>query len=716
MDAQPSEIPALRNGGDKVPAPSPDGAPASVLIVDDSPDKLASLEAVVSGMGLQVVTVGSGRDALRKLLTQDFAVVLLDVRMPGMDGFDTAALIHSRPRSSHTPIIFVTAEAGSEAERYKGYTLGAVDYVYSPIVPETLRAKIQVFVNLFYLNRQLQSQADELQRHAEEIVRKNIQLEAASRVKSEFLACMSHELRTPLNAIIGFSELMKDGVVGELTTKQNDFITEIFNSGEYLLSLINDILDLSKVETGKMTLDLEAMEVAGLLQNSLNVIKEKAYKQGIKLKLDLPDDAGRLMVDARKVKQIVYNLLSNAVKFTPDGGEIQLSSRAVRRDGVVLPTMERGSVRQLPLADSEFGMFLEIKVCDSGIGIAEADLSRLFQAFLQLESPQKRTAHGTGLGLALVSRLAALHGGTVAVASAPGHGSCFAVWLPWRDVADQPREQNPGALPAPGDAGAPLAPPVGTVVSGPGKSVRRALVIEDDGHAQEILRTHLETAGFQVACTSDAVRGLEMAKESRPDLITLDLLLPDMAGWEALDRINTDPVLHSVPVVIVSVVADDTTGFALGAARVLQKPVARKDLLDAIGELGLLGETGRTLAVEVIGDDPDTLEMVETCLDGYNCNVTRLHRDAANDAAQTVPADIVIFDLMIRDPGSLDVADALKTSQYTASVPILIVAGGALSEADRKRLNGYMLAVMDKEHFDQGRFRAEVDRALRGRR
>jgi signal transduction histidine kinase len=298
--------------------------------------------------------------------------------------------------------------------------------------PSTLKA----------VNEQMEGEIVERKRIEQNLYEKNIELENANLAKDRFLANMSHELRTPLNAIIGFSELMKDGMAGELIKKQHDFITEIFNSGEHLLSLINDILDLSKVETGKMTLDLEAVEVAGLLQSSLNVIRGNAYKHNIKLKLDLPDDAGRLMMDARKVKQIVYNLLSNAVKFTQDGGEVRISTCAVPREDLRLPVPKGGAVRQLPLPNSEFEKFLEIKVCDSGIGIADADLPRLFQAFLQLDSSLARTSPGSGLGLALVSRLVDLHGGTVAVASAPGHGSCFTVWLPWRNM---PLESLSGA-------------------------------------------------------------------------------------------------------------------------------------------------------------------------------------------------------------------------------------------------------------------------------
>lgn len=715
MDTQQTEIPALSNLGSLLPSSSPGGAPASILVVDDNPGKLAAMEAVVRSMGLEVVTAGSGRSALRLLLKQEFAVVLLDVNMPGMDGFETATLIHNRPRSAHTPIIFVTAEAGSEAERYRGYTLGAVDYVYSPIVPDTLRAKIQVFVDLYYLHRQLKRQADELQQHAEEIARKNIQLEAASRMKSEFLANMSHELRTPLNAIIGFSELMKDGMVGKLSKKQSDYITEIFNSGEHLLSLINDILDLSKVETGKMTLDLEPVNVAGLLQTSLNVIREKAYKQRINLRLDLPIDAGQVMADLRKMKQIIYNLLSNAVKFTPAGGEVRVSSRTVQRDELKLSSQEGEGVRQLPLPDSEFSTFLEIKICDSGIGIAAADLPRLFQAFLQLDSSLSRASQGTGLGLALVNRLAELHGGTVAVSSTPGHGSCFMVWLPWREVVEASKPTAPAPNATPIEENTPL-PSVVTVLPVRRQPLRRALVIEDDALAVEILRAQLEAAGFQVSCADSAVRGLELAAQERPDLITLDLMLPGMDGWEALDRIKADPVLASIPVVILSVVADEAKGFALGAAKVMTKPVSHEALLDVIGELGLVGDRERPLSVLLLGKAPETAATVESCLSGKHGAVTLAHGGEALKVVQTARPDLVILDLATLDGNSLRVVEALESRQETAAVPILIFTSRVITKANRKRLLGYVLETMEKEHFDSRRFLVEVERALCGRR
>jgi signal transduction histidine kinase len=251
---------------------------------------------------------------------------------------------------------------------------------------------------------------------------KNVELEDASRMKSAFLANMSHELRTPLNAIMGFSEVLRDGMMGELTDQQLGLIRKIFGSGQHLLSLINDILDLSKVEAGKMTLDLELVEVSSLFANSFSIIREKATARHIRLDMDVGEELGSIQADARKVKQILYNLLSNAVKFTHEGGHVSLRAARVSRAKVGQPsTCWKG--RRVPLADSEFAEFLEISVTDSGIGISSAGLERLFQPFSQIDSGLARKFEGTGLGLAMVKLLAKLHGGAVAVESAVGEGS-----------------------------------------------------------------------------------------------------------------------------------------------------------------------------------------------------------------------------------------------------------------------------------------------------
>ena len=276
----------------------------------------------------------------------------------------------------------------------------------------------------------------ELKRFEQTLQQKNVELENASRMKSEFLANMSHELRTPLNAIIGFSEVLKDGLIGEMSEQQRGFIGDIYGSGKHLLSLINDILDLSKVEAGKMTLDLEPVQVSSLFANSLSIIREKAATRHIRLSMDASEELGSIQVDARKVKQIVYNLLSNAVKFTGSGGEVNLQATRVAR-AEVGRMAGRWTGRNFPFAESEFAEFLKISVTDNGIGISPEGLEQLFKPFSQIDSGLARKFEGTGLGLAMVKLLAELHGGAVAVESAVGEGSCFTVWLPVRAAEER---------------------------------------------------------------------------------------------------------------------------------------------------------------------------------------------------------------------------------------------------------------------------------------
>ncbi|MBD8193847.1 PAS domain-containing protein [Pseudomonas fluorescens] len=264
---------------------------------------------------------------------------------------------------------------------------------------------------------------------------KNLELEHANLMKSEFLATMSHELRTPLNAVIGFSEALKDGLVGDMSEIQREYIGDIFTSGQHLLSLINDILDLSKVEAGMMDLELEPVELAGLLANSLLIVREKAALQRIQLKLDSQDDLGTLVLDLRKTKQIVYNLLANAVKFSAHGSDVTLAVREVGR-AQVGEVPGDWPVHGFALPPSVHQRFLELSVSDSGIGIAPDDMGKLFKAFSQIDSSLARKFEGTGLGLAMVKQLTDLQGGSVAVASREGLGARFVVWLPLHRAID----------------------------------------------------------------------------------------------------------------------------------------------------------------------------------------------------------------------------------------------------------------------------------------
>lgn len=520
--------------------------------------------------------------------------------------------------------------------------------------------------------------------------------EQATRIKSEFLANMSHELRTPLNAIIGFSEVLKDGMMGEMTAEQQEYITDIFSSGQHLLSLINDILDLSKIEAGRMALDLEPMEIGSALSNSLSIVREKAAAHCIELQLDAPDTLGSALVDTRKTKQIVYNLLSNGVKFTPEGGRVTLRARKASRSDIEGWNAEGQAGLRMPLPPSGFTEFLEISVDDTGIGIAAEDAPRLFHAFSQLDSSLSRESEGTGLGLVLVLKLTQLHGGTLALSSQPGQGSRFVVWLPWRKVADV----ADGAKAVPSQFPAGHARPV-------------ALVIEDNARAAELIRLQLEPEGFEIVRAGRGSEVFERLAERLPTVVILDILLPDMDGWDLLAQIKQSgsPAAH-VPVVIVSIVADSQKGFSLGASAVLQKPVSRDDLLGALKDLGLAG-MNQSLRVLVVDDDPKAVELLSAYLAEPGYTVLRAHGGREGIVmAQHEHPDLLVLDLMMPEVNGFDVVEVLKKDPETASIPIVVVTAKMLTRGDRDLLNANVAAILEKGSFNHGRFASEVRRAL----
>jgi PAS domain S-box-containing protein len=542
----------------------------------------------------------------------------------------------------------------------------------------------------------------ELKLFEQTLRQKNVELQDASRMKSEFLANMSHELRTPLNAIMGFSEVLRDGIIGEMTDQQRVVAVKIFTSGQHLLSLINDILDLSKVEAGKMTLDLEPVQVSTLVANSLSIVRQKAASRHIGLVIDVADELGSIQADTRKVKQIVYNLLSNAVKFSHEGGQVTLRAGPVPRADVGQPSGS-WAARGFPLADSEFAEFLKISVTDSGIGISPEGLAHLFTPFSQIDSGLARKFEGTGLGLALVKLLAELHGGAVAVESAAGEGSCFTVWLPLRAPED-------GTL---GSAKTPAAIRLKTL-AGAGT----ALVVEDDVKSAELIRLQLEAEGFTVLHAASAEAALLLAVQQPLSLITLDILLPNMDGWELLGRIKQVPELVRVPVVIISIVADRNRGFALGAAAILQKPVSRQELSESLVDLGLLSlRQGQTLTVLVIDDDPEAVELIAVRILGLANTVLRAYggREGIAAARQALP-DVIVLDLMMPEVNGFDVVEALRERPDTARIPILVVTAKQITTDDRAKLNGLVTTIMEKTEFSRDRFAAEVRRAVSGRR
>ncbi len=377
---------------------------------------------------------------------------------------------------------------------------------------------------LTYSNEELQAMNEELQAQQEEISEANRKLTEVSRTKSDFLANMSHELRTPLNSVIGFSEVLQDETFGALNEKQGEYVGHILTSGRHLLSLINDILDLSKVETGRMELERSRFPLREALDAAMTLLKEKALKNSLELSLEVDPDAD-VMIDAdqRRLKQILFNLLSNAVKFTPAGGSVRVLARRVSGLGIA----GIGGGEEAP-------GWIEISVTDTGIGIKAEDLPKLFKEFTQLESPYTKEYEGTGLGLALTKKLVELHGGTIEVTSEIDKGSRFSFILPLGAV----RDARPDTSPADAGRGFPRG--------------SRVLLIEDDPRTMAVMESALVAKGYSVLKAEDGRQGVEAAQREAPDLILLDLMMPGMSGFEVAEQLGVGERTRAVPIIVMT--------------------------------------------------------------------------------------------------------------------------------------------------------------------
>jgi signal transduction histidine kinase/CheY-like chemotaxis protein len=506
--------------------------------------------------------------------------------------------------------------------------------------------------------------AANLNRMTAELGRLYHQLEAANRHKSEFLASMSHELRTPLNAIIGFSEVLIERLFGDLNEKQEEYLRDILDSGRHLLSLINDILDLSKVEAGRMELELGRFSLREALENGLTMVRERASRHGIALDLNADAALDVIEADERKVKQVVFNLLSNAVKFTPDGGRVGITAG-----------LDGGEVR--------------ITVWDTGIGIASEDQARIFEEFQQVGSLDRQGQEGTGLGLALARRFVELHGGSLSVESAVGQGSRFSFTLP-----------APITSAVEGLSEEAIARDVGTETKAP-----VALVVEDDPPAAELLRLYLEGAGCRVEVAWDGEEGFAKACQLQPALITLDLLLPKMDGWDLLVRLKEEPSTREIPVVIASIMEQRGKGFALGAADYLVKPVSREDLMGALQRVSLMRRPPETVTVLAIDDDPMALELVDAILSREGFQVRKAYggEEGVAAARRELPA-LIILDLLMPEMDGFTAVERLRADPTTATIPIVILTNKHLSPDEKARLNGQIASLARKGEFLRAAF------------
>jgi PAS domain S-box-containing protein len=492
----------------------------------------------------------------------------------------------------------------------------------------------------------------------EEMERINRGLVEATRLKSEFLANMSHELRTPLNAIIGFSEVLQDETFGPLNTRQERYVGNVLDSGRHLLELVNDILDISKIEAGRMELHREDLDVASILSEVRERMLPLVERKRQHLRLELPHDALMVRADRGRFIQILLNLLSNAVKFTPEEGTISIACRPE-------------------------GSQVAIAVSDTGIGIAEKNLDRIFDEFEQVDSSVGRVQQGTGLGLTLTRRLTELHGGSIAVASEVDRGSTFTVLLPSILL-----EASTGGK-------------LGTV-----------LVVEDDTAARELLQITLAEQGYGVAWVDRIDQVLPRARALQPVAITLDLLVGGELSWPALQALKADPATRNIPVVIISILDEEGIGLALGASAYLTKPVTRQVLLDTIQSLVEHSTTPeRGLRILAVDDDPAARELIVLALEGTPHHVVQAaSAEEALERLDAAPVDLVIADLMMEPMSGFDLIEVLSKRPDTRGVPIVVLTARELSPGDIRRLNGSIAAALSKNGFTRRHFLQELRR------
>ena len=489
--------------------PDGSGARANILLVDDRAPNLLALAAVLETLGHELVSVRSGRDALAAVAAQDFAVVLLDVQMPEMDGFETALRMKSIERARHTPIIFMTAIVPDEANVRRAYAGGAVDFISKPFEPDVLRSKVRVFVDLFLAKEALRrhqillgerERSDLLAREraarseAETLAR---ELQEAHRVKDEFLATLSHELRTPLNAILGWTRMLRAGTIRE--ERRAQALDTVERNAAVQLQLVEDMLDISRITSGKLSLRLGAVDLVKVIAMAMDTVRPAAQTKGVRLVTHLQRDVAPIRGDADRLQQVVWNLLNNAMKFTPAGGEISVSLAATGRG-------------------------FEIAVTDNGEGIAPAFLPHVFERFRQADGGTTRLHGGLGLGLAIVKHLVEQHGATIEASSdGRGMGATFVVVLP---IGASARASTP---PPPEPAGPQFAPDL---------SGLRVLVVDDEEDGRELLSSLLEACKASVACASSAQEAMEKLIEWEPHVLVSDIGMPGEDGYALLERVR----------------------------------------------------------------------------------------------------------------------------------------------------------------------------------
>jgi signal transduction histidine kinase/CheY-like chemotaxis protein len=540
-----------------------------------------------------------------------------------------------------------------------------------------LADSFQVMVNILVdREKQLVNYANELETYTKELIRAKEMAETANLTKSQFIANVSHELRTPLNAIIGYSEMLQEDA---LDIGEDSFVVDlkkIHSAGKHLLGLINDVLDISKIEAGKMEVYTETFELLPVLNDIATTIQPLVERQANTLAVEYGENLGDIHADLTKVRQMLLNLLSNATKFTEKGTVTLKANRMIETDGK---------------------HWIDFQISDTGIGMTSDQQHKIFEAFTQADASTTRKYGGTGLGLVITKRFAEMMGGNVSVNSEFGHGSTFHVRLPV-EVEVDPAHRREATI---GD----MLP-----LEGLDEGQGTILVIDDDQTVRDLFHNYLTKLGYKVAVASGGDEGLRLARKLKPDAITLDVMMPGMDGWMVLKALKADPELITIPVVMVSMVEDKRVGYSLGAAEYLIKPVNRDQLKVVLGKY--FPEPALNLVL-VIEDDPPTRQMMETMLlkAGWRVAKAENGRIGLQRVAEQQP-DLILLDLMMPEMDGFEFIVHLRENEAWRKIPVVVMTAKDVTSEDRMRLNNYVQTVFQKGTYEREKLLSEIRELL----
>jgi signal transduction histidine kinase len=648
---------------------------AKILLVDDEPALLYAYARVMEAAGYQVRQASTGKEGLRACREERPDLVLLDAALSDADGVEICRRIKSDPGLVGTFVILLSGRRLSADDQVEGLEAGADGYLAKPIEQRALLAHVRALLRIKRTEQELRESEERQRSLVEELKEANRRLEEYSRLKAEFVANMSHELRTPLTAIIGFAQLAEMSAGKPAPPPYQRAFERILKNGRHLLALIDDVLDIAKIEAGRMRIHREHFDLAELVQDAFHELQVLAQQKNLQYRLRIPEDLPLAFSDPLRVRQIVINLLSNAIKFTHQGSiEAEL----------------------VPWGEGECRFIVR----DSGVGIDEQSVKFIFERFRQVDGSMSRVVGGAGLGLSIVQQIAQLLGGRIEVESKPGDGSTFTLTFPL--VAPDPdvvfldrlsldtvgasnpppdREEQEDAAPAADEETRPLV-----------------LIIEDDPDTASVLSEAISRESYWVRVALNGRQGLKLARELAPAVITLDVMMPGMDGWRVLQALKSERTTARIPVIVCSIVDNRPLAYRLGASDYLIKPIDPERLLGALRAVSTGGTEDRDGYILVLDDERGIRELLMTALRkaGYDARAAASGETALKMIAEKRPR-ILLSDLIL--PGGMsgyELIARLRSDPETEDIPIIVITGKDMTPEDRTFILGQISEVIRK--------------------